>query len=429
MSLVVQKFGGTSLADPAGIHRAARRAIRTKLAGQRVVMVVSAMGDSTDRLLELAQAICSEPPKRELDMLLTTGEQVSIALTALAIESAGHEAISLTAAQLGLVTDSAHTRARIQRISRERIDRELAQGRIVIVAGFQGADVSGEITTMGRGASDTTATALASVLGASVCEVYTDVAGVFTADPRLVPNARLIQRLSYEGMLEMAGAGAGVMHPRAIDFAQKAGLRVQVRSARADSEGTTIMAETPDMRALPVSAVALRDDLALVALDGLPYSAAAVAGVFAELAHQQVLVDDIALAGSPGLGGGEPGRAQLRFLVSAADARTVRELCQRQAVPWGVTAAAVDEDVAKVSAVGVGMRAHAGVGQTMFEALATAGIVIRSISTSEIVISCVIPRSEGPRALRVVHDAFGLGEPAPPTGAATATGTGPLRKP
>ncbi|MCH8891613.1 MAG: aspartate kinase [Myxococcales bacterium] len=238
MSLVVQKFGGTSLADADKIHRAARRAIRAKLDGRRVVLVVSAMGKATDELLSLANDICADPSRRELDMLLTTGEQVSIALMAMAINAAGHEAISLTAAQLGLVTDSAHTRARIQRISRERIDRELRSAKIVIVAGFQGIDSSGEITTMGRGASDTTAAALASVLGAEVCEIYTDVDGIYSSDPRIVPEARKIDTISYDVMLEMAGSGAGVMHSRAVEFGKKFNVPIHVRSSLTDSAGT-----------------------------------------------------------------------------------------------------------------------------------------------------------------------------------------------
>ncbi|UCF32471.1 MAG: aspartate kinase, partial [Phycisphaerales bacterium] len=238
MSLIVQKFGGTSLADAGKIHRAARRAIRAKLEGHQVVLVVSAMGKTTDELLALAHAMSSDPPKRELDVLLTTGEQVSIALMAMAIDAAGHHAISLTAAQLGLVTDSEHTRARIRRISRDRIERELENGRVVIVAGFQGIDVGGEITSMGRGASDTTAAALAAVLGAKACEIYTDVDGVYTSDPKLVPTARKIDRISYDELLEMAGAGAGVLHSRAIEFGKKFHVPIHVRSSLTDAEGT-----------------------------------------------------------------------------------------------------------------------------------------------------------------------------------------------
>ena len=405
MSLIVQKFGGTSLADAEKIHRAARRAIRTKLEGRRVVLVVSAMGDSTDSLLALARQICSDPPRRELDMLLTTGEQVSIALMAMAFESAGHEAISLTASQLGLLTDSAHTRARIQRISRERIDRELAQGRVVIVAGFQGTDAGGEITTMGRGASDTTAAALAGVLGADRCEIYTDVEGVYTADPRLVPNARKIREISYDSMLELAGAGAGVLHPRAVDFAKKFNVPLEVRSSLTEAGGTLIMPETADMAAVPVRGITLREDLALVSLTGLPNDTGMAARIFAELSANQILVEDIVQSLAEG------GKiANISFSIAASEAAQACNACERLVHAHESARVEVDEDVAKVSAVGVGMRAHTGVAHTMFEALARAEVNIKSISTSEIVIGCIIPRGDGPRALRCVHDAFGLGD-------------------
>lgn len=408
MSLIVQKFGGTSLADAEKIHRAARRAMRSKLEGHCVVLVVSAMGESTDELLDLARQVCSDPPKRELDMLLTTGEQVSIALMAMAFESAGHEAISLTASQLGLLTDSAHTRARIQRISRERIDRELAQGRVVIVAGFQGTDAGGEITTMGRGASDTTAAALAGVLGAKRCEIYTDVEGVYTADPRLVPNARKIREISYDAMLELAGAGAGVLHPRAVDFAKKYNVPLEVRSSLTEAKGTLIMPETADMATFPVRGVTLREDLALVALTGLPNDTGMAARIFAELSAHQILVDDIvqSLADAGKI-------ANISFSVASSDAAQACNACERLAHKYGPARVELDDDVAKVSAVGVGMRAHTGVAHTMFEALARAKINIKSISTSEIVIGCIIRRADGPEALRCVHDAFGLGDADP----------------
>ena len=373
-----------------------------------MVLVVSAMGDSTDALLELARQVCSDPPRRELDMLLTTGEQVSIALMAMAFESAGHEAISLTASQLGLLTDSAHTRARIQRISRERIDRELAQGRVVIVAGFQGTDAGGEITTMGRGASDTTAAALAGVLGADRCEIYTDVEGVYTADPRLVPTARKIDEISYDAMLELAGAGAGVLHPRAVDFAKKFNVPLEVRSSLTEAGGTLIMPETADMAAVPVRGVTLREDLALVSLTGLPNDTGMAARIFAELSANQILVEDIVQSLAEG------GKiANISFSITANEAAQACAACERLVHEYKSARVELDEDVAKVSAVGVGMRAHTGVAHAMFEALARAEVNIKSISTSEIVIGCIIRRADGPRALRCVHDALGLGE-APP---------------
>ncbi len=331
MQMLVQKFGGTSLATAEKVHRAARRAIRAKLEGHHVVLVVSAMGHTTDQLIGLARQISPDPPKRELDMLLTTGEQVSIAMMAMAIDAAGHEAISLTGAQLGLVTDSAHTRARIQRISRERIDRELASGKIVIVAGFQGIDPGGEITTLGRGASDTTAAALAAVLGAKVCEIYTDVDGVYTADPRLVPRARKLDEVSYDTMLEMAASGAGVLHSRAVEFGKKFGVVIHVRSSMTDAKGTTIMAETPGMEAVAVSGVTLKQDLAVVTLQGVPNTPGMAARIFAEVALHNILVDDIV---QNIYEGGQ--YANLGFSTNSSDADEARRVCERIGKELGI---------------------------------------------------------------------------------------------
>ncbi len=405
MPLLVQKFGGTSLASAEKIHRAARRAIRAKLDGFRVVLVVSAMGDSTNQLIALARAICSNPPKRELDMLLTTGEQVSIALVAMAIDAAGHEAISLTAGQLGLVTDSVHTKSRIQTISRDRIDRELGNGKIVIVAGFQGIDESGEITTMGRGASDTTAAALASVLNAETCEIYTDVDGVYTADPRVVPQAHKIDQISFNTMLELAATGAAVLHSRAIEFAKKFDVPIHVRSSLTDAPGTIIMKETSGMEAISVRGVTLKEDLAFVELNAVPNTAGVAAKIFAEVARNHILVDDIVQNIY------ESGRlANLGFSTDASDASEARSVCERLIVDLGIGGVEIDEGVSKISAVGVGMRSHTGIAATMFDALSKAKVNIENISTSEIVISCIVQKEDGPRALRIIHDAFGLDE-------------------
>ncbi len=413
MPLIVQKFGGTSLANAEKIHRAARRAIRAKLEGHRVVLVVSAMGHSTDELISLARSVCSDPPKREMDMLLTTGEQVSIALMAMAIDAAGHEAISLTAAQLGLMTDSAHTRARIQRISRERIDKELESGKVVIVAGFQGVDAGGEITTLGRGASDTTAAALASILGAEVCEIYTDVDGVYTSDPRIVPKARKIDEISYDVMLEMAAAGAGVMHSRAIEFGKKFSVPIHVRSSLTDGRGTMIMNETSNMEAIAVQGITLREDLAVITLQGVPNTPGVAARIFAEVAKNNILVDDIV---QNIYDGGK--LANIGFSTNAGDAREARSVCERLAQQIGIGGVSVDEGVSKVSAVGVGMRSHTGIAATMFDALSHAAINIENISTSEIVISCIVRREDGQRAMRFLHDAFRLDQVNADTGAA-----------
>ncbi len=403
MSLYVQKFGGTSLAGAEKIHRAARRAIRAKLQGHRVVLVVSAMGGTTDELLDLARAICHDPHKRELDMLLTTGEQVSIALMAMAIHAAGHEAISLTAAQLGLFTDSAHTRARIQSISRDRIDRELGTGKIVIVAGFQGIDASGELTTLGRGASDTTATALAAALGAKVCEIYTDVDGVYTADPRLAPQARKIDVISYEVMLEMAAVGAAVMHSRAIEFGKKFKVPIHVRSSLTDAKGTMIMEATKGMEAISIEGVTLKEDLAMVSLSAVPNTPGVAARIFAEVARHHILVDDIVQNIYDG------GKfANLGFSTNASDIVEATAICERIAADLNIGSVEVDEGVSKVSAIGLGMRTHAGIASKMFDAFAEAKINIENISTSEIVISCIVRKEDGLKALRHIHDAFEL---------------------
>lgn len=403
MSLIVQKFGGTSVADAEKIHRAARRAVRAKLAGRKVVLVVSAMGHTTDELIALAKQVSTDPPKRELDMLLTTGEQVSIALMAMAIHAAGHEAISLTAAQLGLYSDSVHTRARIQRISRDRIDAELAANKIVIIAGFQGIDAAGEITTLGRGASDTTAAALAAVLGAEVCEIYTDVDGVYTSDPRIVPQARKIDEISYDVMLEMAAAGAAVMHSRAIEFGKKYNVPIHVRSSLTDGKGTMIKSEHPGMEAISVQAVTLKQDLAVISLIQVPNTPGVAARIFAEVARNHLLVDDIV---QNIYDGGK--YANVSFSTNSTDANEARIVCERIAADIGIGSVEVDEGVSKLSAIGVGMRTHTGIASTMFDALAKAEVNIENISTSEIVISCLVRREDGPKAMRFVHDAFGL---------------------
>jgi aspartate kinase len=406
MPLIVQKFGGTSLDTAEKIHRAARRAIRAKLDGRHVVLVVSAIGHSTDELIALARRVSDNPPKRELDMLLTTGEQVSIALMAMAIHAAGHEAISLTAGQLGLFTDSAHTRARIQRINRDRLDRELEGGKVVIVAGFQGVDRDGEYTTLGRGASDTTAAALAAVLNAEMCEIYTDVDGVYTADPRIVPQARKINRINYDTMLEMAAAGAAVMHSRAIEFGKKFRVPIHVRSSLTDGAGTMITTETPGMEAVAVSGVTLKEDLAVISLNGVPNALGMAARIFAEISKNHILVDDIFQNIYEG-----GAYANLGFSTSSTDAGEARTVSEGLAAKLGFAGVEVDEGVSKISAIGLGMRTHTGIAATMFEALANAEINVDYISTSEIVISCIIRRQDGRRALQCLHDAFRLDQP------------------
>jgi len=402
MSIVVMKFGGTSVADADKIRAAARRAIDEQKAGRHVVMVVSAMGNTTDQLVDLARQISVNPPKREMDQLLATGEQVTISLMAMALEEMGARAISFTAGQIGMVTDDVHTKARIKRIDVRRIRKHLDAGQIVIVAGFQGITPSGAVTTLGRGGSNVTLVAVAAALGADTCDNYTDVDGIFTADPRIVPNARKIDTISYDEMLELASLGAKVLHHRAVEFAKNYNVPLHVRSSLHTRKGTMIVAETQDMERIVVSGVALKDKLARVTLRNVPDRPGVAARIFHTIARHHIVVDDIIQNIT------ETGSATVSFTVDLdelPDARVVIDgLCRK------LGGEAVYEDhLAKVSAVGAGMRAHTGVADRMFAALARAGINIQNITTSEIRISCLIDRSQGVTALRAVHDAFGLG--------------------
>jgi len=403
MGLVVQKFGGTSVANAERIHRAARRAIRAKLDGHQVVVVVSAMGHTTDELIELAKQVASNPPKREMDMLLTTGEQISIALMAMAIDAAGHKAISFTGGQVGLVTDESHTKARIKKIDADRIHRELKAGRIVIVAGFQGITEDGAITTLGRGGSDTTAVALAAALKATACEIYTDVDGVYTTDPRIVPEARKIDRISYDEMLELASLGAGVMHSRAIEFGKKYDVPIHVRSSLTDAPGTLIISETPEMEGIVVRGATMKKDLARVMLIGVPNKPGIAARIFARIAKHNIAVDDIIQNVYQ-----DTNVANIGFTVAATDAAEAQAVCQEIGRELGFNKVELEEEVARVSVVGVGMKTHTGVAAKMFSALADAKVNIGNISTSEIVISCIVDRADAEKALKAVHAAFEL---------------------
>jgi len=407
MELTVMKFGGTSVANAELIHRAARRAIQAKMAGHKVVMVVSAMGKTTDKLIDLAKQITDDPPRRELDMLLTTGEQVSISLMAMAIHAAGHEAISLTGGQVGLITDTAHTRARIKKIDAERIRAELDRGRIVIVAGFQGVDENGEITTLGRGASDTTALALAAVLNAKRCEINTDVDGVYTTDPRIEPKARKIDVISYDEMLELASLGAGVMHSRAIEFGKKYGVEIHVRSSFSDSPGTIITQEVRQMEDIVVSGATVKKDMTQIVLLGLPNRPGVAGSIFARVAEHGIVVDDIIQTLD------ESGLASTSFTIERTYLAESKLLVEEIRKEFDLRDVIFISPVAKVSVVGVGMRSHTGVALKMFRALADAQININAITTSEIKISCIIGSAEADKALRVVHAAFELDkEPA-----------------
>src|SRR4051812_33180693 len=393
--LLVQKFGGTSLADSDKILAAARRAIRAHQRGDHVLVVVSARGHTTDELISLAKEINERPPAREMDMLLSTGEQVSVALMAMAIQSLGVPAISFTGAQIGIVTDSFHTKARIRNISTDRMLQALDAGKVVIVAGFQGVDENYNITTLGRGGSDTTAVALAAVLGADACEIYTDVDGVYTTDPRIVPEARKVDRISYEEMLELASLGAGVMHSRSIEFAKKYGVAIHVRSSFSDAEGTWIVSEGDARRlGVTVTGAALARDEARVTILGVPDRPGVVHKIFQTIAEANIVVDMIVQNVARG------GLTEVSFTVASGDLAETLRAADAAVKAVGASGLTHDADVAKVSVVGLGMRTHTGVATAMFATLADAGVNIEMITTSEIKISVLVKRAAAASALR-----------------------------
>ncbi|MBC8443324.1 aspartate kinase [PVC group bacterium] len=402
MALIVQKFGGTSVADAERIMAAARRVLDTHAKGNNMVVVVSARGKMTDELIELATEINPEPPPREMDMLLSTGEQQSIALMAMALEQLGQEAISFTGAQVGLVTDNRHSKARIQEVGTEQIQNALQAGKIVIVAGFQGVDANQNITTLGRGGSDTTAVALAAVLKADLCEIYTDVDGVYTADPRRVPQARKLDVITYDEMLELASMGAKVMHSRAMEFAKKYQVPLKVRSSFSDAEGTLICEETPDMEEVVVRGAAINTDEAKVTIHAVPDKPGVAAVVFADLADTGVNIDMIVQNVS------ERGQTDITFTVGQGELGLAMDTAKATSDKIGAKDVSSDADIAKLSVVGIGMRSHSGVASTMFSTLAENGVNIQMISTSEIKISCVIDEASADKALQAVHTAFGL---------------------
>ena len=418
MSIIVQKFGGTSVADSKKILAAARKAIRAQLQGNQVVTVVSAMGHTTDELIALAKQITDQPPAREMDMLLATGEQVSVALMAMAIHTLGNRAISMTGGQMGIVTDSTHGKARIRSISADRIRRELDEGKIVIAAGFQGVNTELDITTLGRGGSDTTAVALAAALQKASCEIYTDVDGVYTTDPRLVPSARRMKRISYDEMLEMASAGAGVMHSRSIEFAKKFHVPVHVRSSFSDQPGTMIVAE-PESFDRPVCGAALQKDEARVTVLGVPDRPGAAMTIFTKIAAKNVATDMIVQNVS------DAGVADFSFTVSRDDLPATLKAVEEAAKALGADGYNYDDNVSKVSVVGLGMKTQPGVARKMFRALAEKGINILMITTSEIKISVLVDRESGVEALRTVHAAFELDkEPTAAAEPSTAAAAG-----
>ncbi|MHC4425546.1 MAG: aspartate kinase [Planctomycetota bacterium] len=406
MAIIVQKFGGTSVADAGKIRRAAERVIKTVESGSGVVVVASARGKQTDQLVADALELNPNPPKREMDQLLSTGEQQAVSLFAMALDALGYDAISLTGSQIRMVTDSVHTKARIKSIGADRIREQLDLGKIVIVAGFQGIDENENITTLGRGGSDTTAVALAATLEAERCEIYTDVNGIYSADPRIFKTAVKLDQICYDEMLELASFGASVMHPRAIECGKKYSVEIHVRSSGEQTEGTIITHEVPQMEGVVVSGATIQRDMAkigLVAVDNVPGNAAKI---FAHLARAKVVVDDIIQTEI------SADKANLSFMIGISDLTAAKEAVEQIKDEVNCERVFVREDIAEVSVVGVGMRSHYGVAEKMFNALAKAEVNIDSITTSEIRISCAVDEDQAEKALEAVCHVFELDKPA-----------------
>jgi aspartate kinase len=403
MAFLVQKYGGTSVGDPDRIRNVASRVAAHHRAGDKIVVVVSAMSGVTDGLIKLAKAVIPDPDKREMDMLLATGEQQTIALTAMALHSFGVKAISLTGTMAGIVTDRLHTKAKISNISPKKVLEFLDSGHVVIVAGFQGQNDDGHITTLGRGGSDLTAIAMASALKADRCEIYTDVDGVYTADPRVVKSARKIDEISYDEMLELASLGAKVMQARSVEFAKKFKVEFEVRSSFNQNPGTLVREEHAQMEDVVLRGVSLEKNQAKVTIIGVPDKPGVAAGVFSALAASGTNVDMIVQNVSA------QGTTDLTFTINQDDLTAARKVIEAQAALIGAKSHTAKGGISKLSVVGIGMRSHTGVAATLFQALAEAGINIQMISTSEIKISVIIDEAEGARATQVVHDAFKLG--------------------
>jgi aspartate kinase len=404
MSLIVQKYGGSSVGDVDRIKRVARRVVARKRKGNRLVVVVSAMADTTDDLIRLSRQITAEPKDRELDMLLATGEQVSVALLAMAIHRQGEKALSFTGPQVGIITDPFHTKARILNINTDRIQEALRKGNIVIVAGFQGQTTGGEITTLGRGGSDLTAVALAKALGAQSCEIFTDVDGIYTADPRICPDARKMDVVSYDEILELASLGAQVMHSRSIEVGKKFNVPIWVKNSRNNHSGTLITKENRKMEDIVVSGVALATNEAKITIFKVPDRPGVAARIFKKLADANINVDMIIQNKT------ETNTTDLSFTVAKADLTRSLRVVREAAASVGAKSVTCDENIAKVSVVGVGMRSHSGVASKMFGALAKRKINIDMISTSEIKISAVVEQRRGKDAVRAIHSEFGLGK-------------------
>jgi aspartate kinase len=403
MSLIVQKYGGTSVGNPERIKNVARRIADYRARGNQTVVVVSAMSGVTDNLIKLAREIMPLPSEREMDVLLATGEQQTIALTAIALHAMNVPAVSLTGAQAGIMTDGVHTKAKIHNISPKKIHELLKQGNVVIVAGFQGETPDGQVTTLGRGGSDLTAIALAAALKADLCQIYTDVDGVYTADPRIVPAARKLAEISYDEMLELASLGAKVMQSRSVEFAKKFGVVFEVRSSLNDNPGTIVKEETKSMEGVVVRGVALDRNQAKVTLVGVPDKPGVAAKIFKALGDAAVNIDMIVQNISHGTSAPQ---TDISFTVEKADLLKAQKVIEGLKSKMGLRDVITSENIGKLSIVGVGMKSHTGVAGKMFETLAEAGVNIDMISTSEIKISVVIDLAKGDAAKKAIHAAF-----------------------
>ena len=402
MSLIVQKYGGTSVGTVERIKNVARRVVKTKKQGHDVVVVVSAMSGETDKLIALANQLSENPVEREMDVLLSTGERVTIALLAMAINDLGVAAQSFTGRQSGIVTDNVHTKARIESIEAARLKQALREGKVAVVAGFQGITPAQDVTTLGRGGSDLTAVAVAAALKADFCDIYTDVDGVYTTDPNIVPKARKLDKISYDEMLEMASLGAKVLQTRSVEFAKKYNVPVRVLSSFHDVPGTLVTKEDKSMEKVVVSGVAYDKNQAKVTLSGVSDKPGVAAKLFGKVASAKVIVDMIIQ------NVGKDGKTDISFTVPKTDLKKALPVIKEAAKSVGCKDVAVDEEICKVSIIGVGMRSHSGVASKMFNSLAGEGINIMMISTSEIKISCVIEQKYTELAVRALHDAFGL---------------------
>lgn len=402
MSLVVQKYGGTSVADPNRILNVARRVVATQEAGNQVVVVVSAMSGVTDSLIKLAREISPSPAEREMDMLLATGEQTTIALTAMAIHSLGKKAVSLTGAQAGIITDGVHTKAKISNITPKEVHQLLDDGNIVIVAGFQGQTQEGQITTLGRGGSDLTAIAIAAAIKADICQIYTDVEGVYTCDPRVVPSARKLEEISYDEMLEMASSGSKVMQSRSVEFAKKFKVRFEVRSSFNNNPGTIVKEETMSMENVVIRGVSLERNQAKVTISNVPDKPGTAARIFTAIAEANITIDMIVQNVSVA------GTTDISFTLNKDELPKAKATLDPIIREIGAKELLAQDGIAKLSVVGIGMRSHSGVAARLFEALSKGGINIQMISTSEIKIAVILEETRIAEAANLAHEAFGL---------------------